>query len=315
VVLTYLVKRVLSIVPVLLGISIVAFTLIHLVPGDTVSIILGTNTTAVSAAALRATFGLDRPAPVQYFVWLGGVLHGDFGPSLITGQAISSTIASRLPATMELTVAAMVLSLCIALPAGIIAAIRQYSVADYAGTSVALVGLSIPSFWLATILTIVFSVQWHILPPSGYVALSTDPVGNLKDLVLPAVTLGTGLAAVVMRYTRSAMLEVIRQEYIKTARIKGLPEKMVIFKHALRNALVPVVTVIGLQTAYLLGGVVIIEQIFDWPGIGKLLLNAVYQRDYPMVQGVILVIATLFVLINLVVDILYAYLNPRIRYA
>ncbi len=313
--LTYLVKRVLSIIPVLFGISIVTFTLIHLVPGDTVSIILGTNTTAVSAATLRAAFGLDRPAPVQYFIWLGGVLHGDFGQSMITGQAISTTIATRLPATMELTFAAMVLSLCIALPAGIIAAIRQYSAADYIGTSLALVGLSIPSFWLATILTIVFSVQWHVLPPSGFVAFPIDPIGNLKDLILPAVTLGTGLAAVVMRYTRSAMLEVVRQEYIKTARIKGLPEKMVIFKHALRNALVPVVTVIGLQTAYLLGGVVIIEQIFNWPGIGKLLLNAVYQRDYPMVQGVILVIATLFVLINLIVDVLYAYLNPRIRYA
>jgi peptide/nickel transport system permease protein len=314
-VLTYLVKRVLSIIPVLFGISIVTFTLIHLVPGDTVTIILGTNTTALSAATLRATFGLDRPAPVQYFIWLGGVLHGDFGQSMITGQAISTTITTRLPATMELTFAAMVLSLCIALPAGIIAAIRQYSAADYVGTSLALVGLSIPSFWLATILTIVFSVQWHILPPSGFVAFPTDPVGNVKDLILPAVTLGTGLAAVVMRYTRSAMLEVVRQEYIKTARIKGLPERMVIFKHALRNALVPVITVIGLQTAYLLGGVVIIEQIFNWPGIGKLLLNAVYQRDYPMVQGVILVIATLFVLINLIVDVLYAYLNPRIRYA
>ena len=313
--LTYLVKRVLSIIPVLFGISIVTFTLIHLVPGDTVTIILGTNTTAVSAAALRETFGLDRPAPVQYFVWLGGVLHGDFGQSFITGQSIANTIATRLPATMELTFAAMVLSLCIALPAGIIAAIRQYSAADYVGTSVAMVGLSIPSFWLATLLTIVFSVQWHILPPSGFVPFPTDPIGNLKDLILPTVTLGTGLAGVVMRYTRSAMLEVVRQEYIKTAWIKGLPERMVIFKHALRNALVPVVTVIGLQTAYLLGGVVIIEQIFNWPGIGKLLLNAVYQRDYPMVQGVILVIATLFVLINLVVDILYAYLNPRIRYA
>lgn len=313
--LTYLVKRVLSIIPVLFGISIVTFTLIHLVPGDTVTIILGTNTTAVSAAALRETFGLDRPAPVQYFIWLGGVLHGDFGQSFITGQSIANTIATRLPATMELTFAAMVLSLCIALPAGIIAAIRQYSAADYVGTSVAMVGLSIPSFWLATLLTIVFSVQWHILPPSGFVPFPTDPIGNLKDLILPTVTLGTGLAGVVMRYTRSAMLEVVRQEYIKTAWIKGLPERMVIFKHALRNALVPVVTVIGLQTAYLLGGVVIIEQIFNWPGIGKLLLNAVYQRDYPMVQGVILVIATLFVLINLVVDILYAYLNPRIRYA
>jgi peptide/nickel transport system permease protein len=246
---------------------------------------------------------------------LGGILHGDFGQSFITGQSISSTILFRLPATAELTAVAMMLSLLIALPAGVIAAIRQYSAADYTGTTLALLGLSLPSFWLATILTILFSVTWKILPPSGFVDFPSDPLGNLKDLILPAVTLGTGLAAVVMRYTRSSMLEVVRQEYIKTARLKGLPEKTVIFKHALRNALVPVVTVIGLQTAYLLGGVVIIEQIFDWPGIGKLMLNAVYQRDYPMVQGVILVIATLFVLINLVVDILYAYLNPRIRYA
>jgi len=313
--LAYLVKRLLSLIPVLFGISLVSFILIHLVPGDTVSVILGTNTTAVSAAALRAAFGLDRPAPVQYITWLGGLLHGDFGQSFITGQPILGTIMSRLPATAELTVAALLLSLCIALPAGIIAAIRQYSVADYAGTTLSLLGLSLPSFWLATILTIVFSVIWHVLPPSGFVAITTDPVGNLRDLILPAVTLGTGLAAVVMRYTRSAMLEVVRQEYIKTARLKGLPERMIIAKHALKNALMPIVTVIGLQTAYLLGGVVIIEQIFDWPGIGKLMLNAVYQRDYPLVQGVILVIAVLFVLINLVVDILYAYLNPRIRYA
>ncbi len=313
--LAYLAKRLLSLIPVLFGISLVSFILIHLVPGDTVSVILGTNTTAVSAAALRAAFGLDRPAPVQYITWLGGLLHGDFGQSFITGQPILGTIMSRLPATAELTIAALLLSLCIALPAGIIAAIRQYSVADYAGTTVSLLGLSLPSFWLATILTILFSVVWHVLPPSGFVAITTDPVGNLRDLILPTVTLGTGLAAVVMRYTRSAMLEVVRQEYIKTARIKGLPERMIIAKHALKNALMPIVTIIGLQTAYLLGGVVIIEQIFDWPGIGKLMLNAVYQRDYPLVQGVILVIAVLFVLINLVVDILYAYLNPRIRYA
>jgi len=313
--LAYLVKRLLSLIPVLFGISLVSFILIHLVPGDTVSVILGTNTTAVSAAALRAAFGLDRPAPVQYITWLGGLLHGDFGQSFITGQPILGTIMSRLPATAELTLAALLLSLCIALPAGIIAAIKQYSAADYVGTTVSLLGLSLPSFWLATILTIVFSVVWHVLPPSGFVAITTDPVGNLRDLILPTVTLGTGLAAVVMRYTRSAMLEVVRQEYIKTARIKGLPERMIIAKHALKNALMPIVTIIGLQTAYLLGGVVIIEQIFDWPGIGKLMLNAVYQRDYPLVQGVILVIAVLFVLINLVVDILYAYLNPRIRYA
>ena len=313
--LAYLVKRLFSLIPVLFGISLVSFILIHLVPGDTVTVILGTNSTAVSAAALRAAFGLDRPAPVQYITWLGGLLHGDFGQSFITGQPILGTIMSRLPATAELTIAALVLSLCIALPAGIIAAIRQYSAADYVGTTVSLLGLSLPSFWLATILTILFSVVWHVLPPSGFVAITTDPVGNLRDLILPAVTLGTGLAAVVMRYTRSAMLEVVRQEYIKTARLKGLPERMIIAKHALKNALMPIVTIIGLQTAYLLGGVVIIEQIFDWPGIGKLMLNAVYQRDYPLVQGVILVIALLFVLINLVVDILYAYLNPRIRYA
>lgn len=313
--LAYLVKRILSLIPVLFGISIVSFTLIHLVPGDTVSVILGTNTTAVSAAALRAAFGLDRPAPVQYVTWLAGVLHGDFGQSFITGQPIWNTIMFRLPATAELAGAALLLSLCIALPAGIIAAIRQYSAADYAGSTVALLGLSLPSFWLATMLTILFSVVWKVLPPSGYVPFPTDPLGNLRDLILPAVTLGTGLAAVVMRYTRSAMLEVVRQEYIKTARIKGLPERMVIAKHALKNALIPVVTVIGLQTAYLLGGVVIIEQIFDWPGVGKLMLNAVYQRDYPLIQAVILVIAVLFVLINLVVDIIYAYLNPRIRYA
>ncbi len=313
--LTYLVKRLLSIIPVLFGISVVSFTLIHLVPGDTVSVILGTNTTAVSAAALRAAFGLDRPAPLQYVTWLGGVLHGDFGQSFITGQPIFSTIMYRLPASAELAAAAMLLSLCIALPTGVLAAIRQYSVADYAGTTLALLGLSLPSFWLATMLTIVFSVMWHLLPPAGFVPFPADPLGNLRDLILPAVALGTGLAAVVMRYTRSAMLEVVRQEYIQTARLKGLPERMVIAKHALKNALMPVVTVIGLQTAYLLGGVVIIEQIFEWPGVGKLLLNAVYQRDYPLVQGVILVVATLFVLINLIVDILYAYLNPRIHYA
>lgn len=310
----YVVKRLLLVIPVLLGISIVVFSLARLIPGDVVAILLGTNTDPKTAAELRHYFGLDQPIWKQYLEWLWRLLHGELGVSLRTGRSVIGEILKQFPATLELSAAGMIISLIVAIPLGTIAASRRNSGYDYASSIISIVGVATPDFWLGTMLILIFALWLRWLPPAGYYAFVQDPIRSITYLIMPAISLGTGLMAVVMRMTRSSMLEVIRQDYIRTARAKGLEEKRVIYRHALRNAMIPVITVIGIQSGYILGGSVIIEQVFARPGVGRMALQAINQRDYPMVQGTVLFVTVLFVMINLVVDLLYAYIDPRIKY-
>jgi peptide/nickel transport system permease protein len=310
----YLIRRLLALIPVLLGISLIVFLLVHLVPGDVVSILLGPTTSPEARAALRKLFGLDEPLHLQYLRWIGGVLHGDLGTSLRTGQPVLSSILDRFSVTLELAGLAMAVALLIGIPAGVIGAVKQYSKADYAVTVFALAGLSVPNFLLATLMILVFSLSIRLLPPSGYVPFPSDPVQNLRLMVMPALALGLGAASYITRMTRSSVLETLRQDYVRTAYAKGLPSLAVIVGHALKNALIPIVTVVGIQLGYLLGGAVIVEAIFAVPGVGRLALDGINMRDYPVVQGTVLFITVVFVFINLAVDILYAYLDPRVHY-
>ncbi|MBI4014269.1 MAG: ABC transporter permease [Candidatus Rokubacteria bacterium] len=312
--LPYLLRRLASMVPVLLVVSVVVFSLIHLTPGDPVAIMLREEADPATAAALRAALGLDRPLPIQYLTWLGRAARGELGRSIRTNQPVSQAILERLPVTLTLAAAATLLALLVALPAGIVSAVRRNSLADVAGTVAALSGVSLPNFWLAILLIFVFSVTLGWLPPLGWVSPLRDPWGGLRSLVLPAVTLGTAMAAVVMRMTRSSLLEVLQLDFVRTARAKGLREGGVLLRHALRNALIPVVTVVGLQAGALLGGAIITETVFALPGVGRLLVDAIFQRDFPLVQGVVLFLALNFLVINLAVDLAYAVLDPRIRY-
>ncbi len=310
----YIVRRLLALVPVLLGISLIVFLLVHLVPGDVVSILLGPTTSPEAREALRKLFGLDEPLQVQYVRWLGGVLHGDLGTSLRTGQPVLSSILDRFSVTLELTGLAMVVALLIGVPAGLIGAVKQYSKLDYAVTLFALAGLSVPNFLLATLMILLLSLSVRLLPPSGYVAFNVDPAQNLRLMAMPALALGLGAASYITRMTRSSVLETLRQDFVRTAYAKGLPSLGVIIGHALKNALIPIVTVVGIQLGYLLGGAVIVEAIFAVPGVGRLALDGINMRDYPVVQGTVLFITVVFVFINLAVDILYAYLDPRVHY-
>jgi peptide/nickel transport system permease protein len=313
-VIQYILRRLLALVPVLLGISLIVFLLVHLVPGDVVSILLGPTTSPEAREALRKLFGLDEPLQVQYVRWLGGVLHGDLGTSLRTGQPVLSSILDRFSVTLELTGLAMVVALLIGVPAGLIGAVKQYSKLDYAVTLFALAGLSVPNFLLATLMILLLSLSVRLLPPSGYVAFNVDPAQNLRLMAMPALALGLGAASYITRMTRSSVLETLRQDFVRTAYAKGLPSLAVIVGHALKNALIPIVTVVGIQLGYLLGGAVIVEAIFAVPGVGRLALDGINMRDYPVVQGTVLFITVVFVFINLAVDILYAYLDPRVHY-
>src|SRR3954454_19222899 len=261
----YIIRRMLAMVLVLFGISIVVFLLVHLVPGDVVSVLMGPRTSPELRDALRKIFGLDEPLYVQYWHWLRGVLHGDFGTSLRTGQPVLGQVIDRFGVTLELTGLALLLALAIGIPAGIIGAVKQYTKVDYLVTLFALAGLSIPEFLLGTLLILLLSLEWRVLPPSGYVPFSDDPTQNLKLMIMPAIALGMGSASYVTRMTRSSMLETLRQDYIRTAFAKGLRGKTIVVRHALKNALIPIVTVIGIQLGYLLGGAVIIEAIFSVP--------------------------------------------------
>jgi len=312
--LPYLLRRLATLVPVLLVVSVVVFSLIHLTPGDPVAIMLREASDPATAAALRTALGLDRPLPIQYLTWLGRAARGELGRSIRTNQPVTQAILERLPVTLTLAAAATLLALVVALPAGIVSAVRRNSLADVAGTVAALSGVSLPNFWLAILLIFVFSVTLGWLPPLGWVSPVRDPWGGLRSLVLPAVTLGTAMTAVVMRMTRSSLLEVLQLDFVRTARAKGLREGRVLLRHALRNALIPVVTVVGLQAGALLGGAIITETVFALPGVGRLLVDAIFQRDFPLVQGVVLFLALNFLLVNLVVDLAYAVLDPRIRY-
>ena len=308
-----IVTRVLSVIPVLFGLCVLSYTLLAMIPGDPITAMLGMDTTPEAIAALRAKFALDEPLPIRFISWFGHLLIGDLGRSIQSGRPVLSMVMTAMVPTMQLGLAALLISLVIAIPAGVISAARRNSVADYSVSLISLAGLSLPSFWLAILLVLLLSIRLQIFPSSGYVPIGEDPVGALRHITLPAITLGVAMAASTMRMTRAAMLDVLNADYIRTARAKGLPFRRVVWKHALRNALIPVTTLVGLQLGQLMGGVVVTETVFAWPGIGKLTVDAIFARDYPVVQGAILASAVLFVFINLATDLLYATLDPRLR--
>ena len=306
----YLLRRMVFLLFILLCVSVITFSLMHVVPGDAAQImaekIHGQEVSAQTVELVRQEMGLDKPVFIQYIHWLGGMLRGDLGKSFRTGLPVWDEITSRLPATIELAMAAMLISLVIAIPVGIISAVKQYSLLDNVGMVGAMVGVSMPNFWLGLLLILLFSLHLDWFPVFGR--------EGLKSLVLPAVTLGTGLAAITIRLIRSSVLEVLRQDYIRTARSKGLTEGPVVSRHVLKNSLIPVVTVVGLQFGALLEGAVVVEVIFTWPGIGRLLYDSIFARDYPVIQGCVFFIALMYVTVNLLVDLSYAFLDPRIRY-
>lgn len=308
----YLLRRVAATVAVLWGVSVAVFALIHLVPGDPVRLALGTRYDAATYAALRHRAGLDRPLLAQYVHWLGGALHGDLGVSFRSEDPVSTVIGERLPATASLAVAAIVVALGIAVPLGLLSALRPQSVFDRAGTVLSQVGISVPDFWLGILAILVLAGSLGWFPAGGYVPLTEDPARWFDHLVLPALTVGVVSGAVLTRFVRAAALEVLNEDHVRTARAKGLPEWTILRRHVLRNAAVPVLTVIGIQLAYLLSGVVVVEIVFSWNGLGQLALQAVQSRDYPVLQGAVLLFALVFLVVNLVVDLLYAVLDPRI---
>ena len=310
----YLLRRALQALGVLLGVSVLVFAIIHLVPGDPVRLALGTRFDQETYDALRSRAGLDQPLLQQYVSWLGGVVQGDFGVSFRSGQTVLSMVTERLPATLSLAGAAVVVALLIALPLGVLSAIRQGSRTDTIATAISQFGISVPDFWMGILLILLFSLTLGWLPASGYVGLSEDPLEWAKRLILPGVTVGVVSGAVLTRFVRSSVLESLRQDFVRTAQSKGLSERRIIREHVLPNALVPVITVTGLQLAYLLSGVVVVEAVFAWPGLGQLALDAVQDRDYPVLQGAVMLFAGFFLLVNLLVDLLYAVVDPRIQY-
>lgn len=312
----YVLRRLVALVPTALGVSVLVFALMHLIPGTVVDQIIGTEARVSdeSRQAIRAFFGLDQPLHVQYLRWLGGVLHADFGQSWRSGLPVSRMILDRLGVTLELGSGALLVALLVGLPLGAISAVWENTPLDHVARVGSLFSLSVPIFWQAAMLLLVLSLQFHWVPPAEFMPLSRDPLANVEQMVLPMVVLGTGVAAQVMRMTRSTLLDVLRQDYVRTARAKGATEWLVLRRHAFANALIPILTVVGVQVGYLLGGAVVTEQVFTLPGVGRLVLEGVQQRDYPLVQGTILFIALLFMFANLVTDLLYAYLDPRVKY-
>jgi peptide/nickel transport system permease protein len=306
----------LAAIPTAIGVSLLAFLFIRLIPGDAIAARLGTSTalTPEQLADLRAYFGLDQPLPVQYWTWLTSLLRGDAGYSIRTGRPVLVEITERLPVTLELALAATLIAVAVGIPLGLVSAMRRGSRLDVGARIGGLIGLSLPSFWLGTLIIVLFSLYLRWLPNTGgYVDLLADPLGNLRLLLFPAITLGLALAAATMRMTRSAMIDVLASDHVRTARAKGLRPRIVVSRHVLRNGLIVVVTLLGIQVGQLLGGAVVVEEIFSIPGLGRMLLTAIVQRDYALVQGGVLAIAILFVAVNIAVDVLYVYLDPRIR--
>ena len=312
--LSYAIRRTAQAVVVLLGVSVLVFLLVHIVPGDPIRVSLGTRFDPDTYQALRERAGFDLPLPVQYLNYLAGAVTGDLGVSFRSGQPVSVALVERLPATLSLALAALLVALAIAVPLGVLSALRSGSRADHLATVFSQVGISVPDFFMAILLILLFSLVLGWLPPSGYVSPLESPLGWLSHLVLPAVTVGVVSGSILTRFVRSATLEALGEDATRTARAKGLPERVVIRRHVLRRALVPIITVTGLQLAYLLGGVIIVEVVFAWPGLGLLALNAVEARDYPVLQGAVLLFAFVFLVINLLVDLLYAAVDPRISY-
>lgn len=312
----WLLRRVGQVLPTLLILSMLIFGLQQLMPGDPALILAGEERGDPQVlAAIRAELGLDRPLHEQYLIWMGKVLSGDFGFSWRIRVPVGELILAKLPVTFQLASMAFVIALLIGVPLGILSAVRRDTPADWAANGAALFGISTPNFWLGIMMILLFSVELGWLPPSGYVPLTEDPVQSLATTIMPAFVLGTGVASVLMRHTRAAMLTALAQDYVRTARAKGLPERLVVWKHALRNALIPVVTLGAIEFGRLLAGAVLTEQIFTIPGFGKLIVDAVFNRDYPVVQGVVLATALIFILLSLVADILYMLINPRLRQA
>ncbi len=301
----YVLRRLLLLIPVLLGVSLLVFTIMSLTPGDPAQLILGENAPKEAILKLREEMGLNDPFLVQYFRYVGKAVLGDFGRSYTTGREVFGEIFSRFPNTLILAVIGIIISVCIGIPVGIISATRQYSFLDSFSMILALLGVSMPVFWLGLMLILTFSVKLGLLPSGGF--------DGLKSLILPSITLGVGSAAIITRMTRSSMLEVIRQDYIRTARAKGVAEKAVINKHALKNALIPIITVVGLQFGSLLGGAVLTESVFSWPGVGRLMVDAIRQKDTPTVLASVVFLAVVYSVVNLLVDLLYAFVDPRIK--
>ncbi len=311
----FVVRRVGASLLVVLLATMLVFAGVRALPGDTALALAGENRDPAVLEFVRHKYGLDKPLPVQYVTWLGHVVRGDFGQAGRSGLEIGPTILSRIPITLELAFLSIFVALLLGLPAGIAAAVKRGSVADYTGSAFALVGLSVPHFWLGLLFILLFAVKLGWLPASGYVSFFEDPIGNLERMIMPAVVLGTGFSAVVMRQMRSSMLESLGTDYVRTARAKGLSERQVVAGHALRNSMLTVVTLAGVQLGVFISGAVVTEQIFVIPGFGRLTVQAIQQRDYSLIEGVVLVAAVGYVLANLMVDILYSYLNPRIRVA
>jgi len=312
--LRFLSQRLLVLVPVLLGVSMLSFLLLYLIPGDVVDILMGQESgDPARLAEMRRLFGIDRSLPARYAEWLGEALRGDLGRSFVTRRPVLSEILTAFPVTLQLTAVSLLVALAAGLPLGILAAVRRGRASSIGISLLVLLVLSIPSFWLGILLILFTSLYLHWFPPQGLVLLWVQPVEALKQLLLPSLALGLALGAMVMRMTRSCILEVLAQDYVRTARAKGIAETLVIGHHALRNALIPVVTLVGLQFGYLLGGAIVIEEIFSLPGMGRLVLRSIAQRDFPLVQGVLLLAGTGVVLLNLCVDMLYLALDPRLR--
>jgi len=309
----YVARRLLALVPTLFFVSLLIFLLQQLLPGDPALALAGEDHDPAAVAAIRAKYHLDRPIVVQYRIWLGNVLQGNFGESLRNRIPVSDLLASKLPVTIELALCSMVVALLLGLPAGIISATHKGTPLDFTANLVALCGLSVPHFWLGIMLILLFAVRLGWLPASGYATPWEDPLRNLTTLLLPSLVLGTGVAGVMMRHTRSAMMQTLDADYVRTARAKSVPERLVVLKHALRNALIPVITLGAIEFGRLLSGAVLTEQIFNIPGFGKLLVDGVFNRDYAVVQAVVLVSAGLYVLLNLLADVLYFVANPRMR--
>jgi peptide/nickel transport system permease protein len=310
----YILKRIVSLIPIVFGISVLVFTILHLVPGDPASIMLGTNATPEAVKALRQSMGLDQPLVTQYLHWMGGLMQGDFGVSVHTGQAILPEILKRFAITLQLTLFGAIIGWSIAIPLGILSAVRVHSSVDVLVRVTAMLGISVPNFAIGTLLLLGLSLYFGWFPPIDVVNFWENPVEAFQVFVLPAVTMGIVLAAGVMRMTRSAFLETLDKDFIRTARAKGNNQWTVVIGHALRNSSIPIVTIAGMQIGYLLGGSVIVEQLFSIPGLGQYILDGIYQRDYPVVQGGVLFIALVFVLVNLLVDVIYTWIDPRIKY-
>lgn len=311
--LRFIAYRLLAMIPSLFVVSLVVFSLIHLVPGDPAQQYFGVSAKPEALEAMRHELGLDRPVHEQYLQWLWGLLHGNLGKSLIHRTPIAELFASRLPVTLELVGLAMLIALALGVAAGVISATRQYSRLDFLISVIGLTGISLPNFWLGTMLALVFSVKLGLLPFGGYIPFTEDPLGNLKSMLLPSLSLGLVSASIIMRMTRSSLIDVSRRDYIRTARAKGLAEGAVVRRHMLKNSWIPVTTVAGMEAGYMFGGAFLVEAVFYLPGIPTFALAAVLQRDYPVLQAATLLIAVMFMIINLGVDILNAYVDPRQR--